>query len=124
MNATRAYLQSEPLLQSGTSELTNALMRLVQRLEINDRPGLTLSMDQVSAFAECMIDRFEPPPSTWATAWSELMRHCAALHGLAAGVLNDDSNALMQAQSTLQAALDCIAPLTEAYADLDPSFGH
>jgi len=121
MNSVLAYLQSTPQLQNATSQLTDALMRLIQRLEANDRPGLTLSMDQVAAFAELMLERFEPPPSAWATAWSQLMHQCAALHGLAPGVLNDEPEALSSTQTTLQAALDCLAPLTQAYADLNDS---
>jgi hypothetical protein len=119
MSATLAYLQAQPALQNSTSELTNALTRLVQRLDAQDRPGLTLSIDQVATFAQVMHERFTPPPSTWTTAWSDLLTHCMALHGLAAGVLNDDPTALQHTQAALQAAIDAIGPLTEAYAELN-----
>lgn len=122
MNPTLAYIQVNPQLQSGTSELTNAMMRLIQRLEESDRPGLTLSMDQVATFAQVMHERFTPPPSAWSTAWMTLLTHCAALHGLAPGVLEDDPVALKQTETTLQAAIDALAPLTDAYAELNDYF--
>lgn len=122
MNPTLAYIQVNPQLQSATSELTNAMMRLIQRLEENDRPGLTLSMDQVVTFAQVMHERFTPPPSAWSTAWMTLLTHCAALHGLAPGVLQDDPAALKQTETTLQAAIDALAPLTDAYAELNQHF--
>lgn len=119
MNPTLTYIQVNPHLQSSTSELSNAMMRLIQRLEDNDRPGLTLSMDQVAIFAQVMHERFTPPPSTWTSAWTELIQHCMDLHGLAAGVLEDDPVALKKTESTLQAAMDALAPLTDAYAKLN-----
>ena len=122
MNPTLAYIQVNPQLQSATSELTNAMMRLIQRLEENDRPGLTLSMDQVATFAQVMHERFTPPPSAWSTAWMTLLTHCAALHGLAPGVRQDDPAALKQTETTLQAAIDALAPLTDAYAELNQHF--
>jgi hypothetical protein len=118
MNSTLAYLQAMPQMQTAITELTSALTRLLHRLESNDRAGLTLSMDQVAAFAELMLDEFDPPASPWTTAWSRLLHHCAALHGLSPGVLNDESEALLLTQTNLQAAFDSLGPLSQAYADL------
>jgi len=113
------YIQNEPLLQSATLELTSALSRLVERLEANDRPGLTLSMDQVALMGELALERFDPPPGTWTTAWTALAQRCRELAGLAPGVLQDDLQALKETERTLQSALDHISPLSSAYSELE-----
>lgn len=116
--AIQHFLATEPLVQTATNDLTDSMMALVQRLELGDLPGLSLSADEVAVMAQLMQVCFAPPQSEWTSAWESLLAHCCLLAGFRSGILNEDADALQRFQNQLQLAIDAVTPLTEAYGRL------
>jgi len=112
------YLRNEPLIQDAINEITETLIGLVQRLEIEDLPGITLSADQVALMAQVLRIRYSPPQSEWASAWAQFLGTCEELTGYKVGLLEADPETVEQFQLRLQKSIDAVQPITDAYARL------
>lgn len=112
------YLRNEPLMQGAINEITQTLIGLVQRLEIADLPGITLSADQAALMAQILRARYRPPQSEWSTAWAQFLGTCEELTGYKVGLLEADPKTVEQFQLRLQKSIDAVQPLTDAYARL------
>jgi len=119
MTSITHYLRHEPHINGAIDELTETLINLVQRLEIQDLPGITLSADQAALMAQVLRVTYRPPQSQWSRSWERLLSACEGLSGHKDGLLKADPDVVESFQHALQEALDSVQLLTEAFQQLE-----